>query len=235
MTSSTGTIHRTIGSLAPEIAGRYPYASRFADANGWRIHYIDQGARDAPPVLLLHGSPTWGYLWRETIPPLLTAGYRVVVPDQIGFGLSEHPHASSAHTLDNHVANLVALIEHLDLTNTLFALHDWGGPTGLSALLTRPHRAAAVAVMSTWSWAAPSAAFHRRVVPWRLMHAPLIGPYLLGRHGAMPGRGSISQSWTVTATAVTRKPPMRPFSTIPMTGASRGNGRAQSRLKPIPT
>jgi haloalkane dehalogenase len=66
--------------------------------------------------------------------------------------------------------------------------HDWGGPTGLSALLTRPERAAAVAVMSTWAWLGAAAPFHGRVMPWRMMHAPLVGPYLLGRHGAMPGR-----------------------------------------------
>lgn len=113
----------------------------------------------------------------------------MVVPDQIGFGLSEKPHDYAAHTLDNHTANIVALLDRLDLRQVTFVCHDWGGPTGLGALATRPDRAAAVAVMSTWAWASPSSQFHRRVVPWRLMHAPLVGPYLLGRHAAMPGRG----------------------------------------------
>jgi haloalkane dehalogenase len=153
------------------------------------MHYVDEGPSDATPVLLLHGNPAWGYLWRDTIPPLLAAGYRVVVPDQIGFGLSEKPHDHGVHTLDNHTANVVALLDHLDLHGVVFVCHDWGGPTGLGALLTRPERAAAVAVMSTWAWVSPSAEFHHRVLPWRLMHAPLVGPYLLGRHGAMPGRG----------------------------------------------
>ena len=143
----------------------------------------------APPVLLLHGNPAWGYLWRDAIPPLLQAGFRVVVPDQIGFGLSEKPHDHTVHTLDNHAANLVALLDLLDLHNVTFVCHDWGGPTGLAALATRPDRAAAVAVMSTWAWVAPSAEFHHRVMPWRLMHAPLIGPHMLGRQAAMPGRG----------------------------------------------
>jgi pimeloyl-ACP methyl ester carboxylesterase len=180
---------RTIADLGSAVADRFPYPSRFANVNGWRMHYVDEGPADAPPVLLLHGNPTWGYLWRDTVPPLLDAGYRVVVPDQIGFGLSEHPHAASAHSLDNHAANLVSLVDQLDLRGALFVCHDWGGPTGLAALLTRPERAAAVAVMSTWAWRSPSAEFHRRILPWRTMHAPLLGPYLLGRRGAMPGRG----------------------------------------------
>jgi haloalkane dehalogenase len=112
-----------------------------------------------------------------------------VVPDQIGFGLSEKTHDHRVHTLDNHTANIVALLDQLDLNRVTFVCHDWGGPTGLGALLTRPRRAAAVAVMSTWAWASPSSPFHHRIMPWRLMHAPLVAPYLLGRHAAMPGRG----------------------------------------------
>lgn len=105
----------TIESLGPPIVSRYPYRSRFTTTNGWRMHYIDEGPRDAPPVLLLHGNPTWGYLWREALPALLAGGHRVVVPDQIGFGLSEKPHQPAAHSLDNHAANLVALLDTLDL------------------------------------------------------------------------------------------------------------------------
>ena len=180
---------RTISDLSPHVASRYPFQSQFANVNGWRMHYIDEGPAAAPPVLLLHGNPTWGYLWRDTIPPLLAAGYRVIVPDQIGFGLSEHPHSASAHSLDNHAANLVALIDHLDLNGVFFVCHDWGGPTGLAALLTRRQRAAAVAVMSTWAWRTPAAEFHRQVLPWRLMHAPIVGPYILARQAAFPGRG----------------------------------------------
>jgi pimeloyl-ACP methyl ester carboxylesterase len=182
-------IWRTIDELPPAARSRYPYRSRFLSVNGRRMHYVDEGPGDARPVLLLHGNPTWGYLWRDVIGPLLTAGHRVIVPDQIGFGLSEKPHAHGVHTLDNHTANLVALLDTLDLRDVVFVCHDWGGPTGLGALLTRPHRAAAVAVLSTWAWATPSSDFHRGVLPWRLMHAPLVGPYLLGRHAAMPGRG----------------------------------------------
>ena len=122
---------RTINDLGPHVSIRYPFRSKFVNVNGWRMHYIDEGPPNAPPVLLLHGNPTWGYLWRDTIPPLLAAGYRVIVPDQIGFGLSEHPHSAGAHSLDNHAANLVALLDQLDLNGVFFVCHDWGGPTAL--------------------------------------------------------------------------------------------------------
>ena len=131
------SIARTINDLGSHVSIRYPFRSKFVNVNGWRMHYIDEGPPNAPPVLLLHGNPTWGYLWRDTIPPLLAAGYRVIVPDQIGFGLSEHPHSAGAHSLDNHAANLVALLDQIDLNGVFFVCHDWGGPTGLAALLTR--------------------------------------------------------------------------------------------------
>jgi pimeloyl-ACP methyl ester carboxylesterase len=180
---------RTIAELPEDIRRQYPYQSRFARVNGRRMHYIDEGPRDAPPVLLLHGNPAWGYLWRDVVPPLLDAGLRVVVPDMIGFGLSEKPHDHSAYTLDNHASNLVGLLDALELRGATFVCHDWGGPTGLSALATRPQAASAVAVISTWGWVEPWSEFHSRVLPWRLMHSPVVGPLLMGALGAMPGRG----------------------------------------------
>lgn len=159
------------------------------EINGWRMNYFDKGPRDATPVLLLHGNPSWGFIWRDCIPPLLSAGLRVIVPDQIGFGLSEHPHSAAAHSLENHAANLVALIDKLELKNIFFVCQDWGGPTGLAALLARDNCSSAIAVMSTWAWQNPSAKFHNQILPWRTMHAPLVGPYILGRKKAFPGRG----------------------------------------------
>lgn len=178
---------RTINDLGSHVRLRYPYESRFLTVNGWRMHYIDEGPPEAAPILLCHGNPTWGYLWRDVIPPLLAAGHRVVVPDQIGFGLSEHPHSPTAHSLQNHSANLVALIDGLNLREIFFVCHDWGGPTGLSALLTRRSLASGIAVMSTWAWREPSADFHRGMM-WKTLHAPLLGPYIMGRKGAFPGR-----------------------------------------------
>lgn len=174
-------------TLPAHIRVQWPYTPRFAAVNGWRMHYVDEGQGD--PVVLLHGNPTWGFLYREFIPILTGAGHRVIVPDMIGFGLSEKPTREQAHSLDGHSANLIALVRKLDLSRVTMVCHDWGGPTGLSCALSNPERMRALVVMSTWAWRAPPSQFHARIFPWRTMHAPLIGPYLLGRHNALAGRG----------------------------------------------
>lgn len=173
--------------LPEHIRAQWPYEPRFVRVNGWRMHYIDEGAGD--PVVLLHGNPTWGFLWRKALPPLLAAGHRVIVPDQIGFGLSEKPAREREHSLDGHSANLTSLVRQLDLERMTLVCHDWGGPTGLSFALSNSDRVRALVIMSTWAWPLPPAEFHTRIFPWRLMHAPLVGPYLLGRHAALAGRG----------------------------------------------
>ncbi len=173
--------------LPASVRKQWPYTPRFARANGWRMHYVDEGKGE--PVVMLHGNPTWGFLWRKVIPPLLAAGHRVIVPDQIGFGLSEKPTREQAHTLDGHTANLSALVRRLGLERITLVCHDWGGPTGLSFAMSNPERVRALVVMSTWAWPLPPAEFHTRIFPWRMMHAPIAGPYLLGRHNALAGRG----------------------------------------------
>ena len=92
---------------------KWPFAARYARVNGRRMHYVDEGAGD--PILLLHGNPTWGFLYRDVIPPLVNAGHRVIVPDMIGFGLSEKPAREQAHRLYGHVANLTGLVRQLNL------------------------------------------------------------------------------------------------------------------------
>jgi haloalkane dehalogenase len=94
-----------------------------------------------------------------------------------------------AHTLDGHIPNLTSLLRQLDVHNATMVCHDWGGPTGLGFALSNPDRVRALIIMSTWAWPLPPAEFHKRIFPWRMMHAPLVGPYLLGRHNALAGRG----------------------------------------------
>jgi pimeloyl-ACP methyl ester carboxylesterase len=150
--------------LPAEIGAQWPYRRRYANVNGWRMHYIDEGEGD--PVVLLHGNPTWGFLYRHMIALLVASGRRVVVP-----------------------ANLTALMRQLDLTRITLVCHDWGGPTGLSFAMSNHARIRALTIMSTWAWPLPPAEFHTRIFPWRMMHAPLVGPYVLGRHKALAGRG----------------------------------------------
>ena len=177
-----------LGVDLPDIVRQqWPYQPRFARVNGWRMHYVDEGSGD--PVVLLHGNPTWGFLYRDFVAPLTAAGYRVIIPDMIGFGLSEKPAREQTHSLDGHIANLTALLRTLDLQRVTLVCHDWGGPTGLGFALANLARMRALVLMSTWAWPLPPAEFHTRIFPWRMMHAPLLGPYLLGRHNALAGRG----------------------------------------------
>jgi cis-3-alkyl-4-acyloxetan-2-one decarboxylase len=106
--------------------GTWPFAPHFSTAPGFRMHYVDEGAGE--PVVLLHGEPTWGYLYRQFIPPLART-HRVIVPDHMGFGKSETPQ-DREYTLRTHVENLTALIDELDLRDITFVLQDWGGPIG---------------------------------------------------------------------------------------------------------
>jgi haloalkane dehalogenase len=178
---------QSVSALPAALRDRWPYAPHHANVNGWRMHYVDEGKGD--PVVMLHGNPTWGFLYRDMIAPLVSSGRRVIVPDMIGFGLSEKPTREQAHCLDGHTANLTALMRQLDLKRITLVCHDWGGPTGLSFAMSNPARVHALTIMSTWAWPMPPAEFHTRIFPWRMMHAPLIGPYLLGNHRALAGRG----------------------------------------------
>ena len=106
--------------------GTWPFLPNFFDGNGFKMHYVDFGPRQANPIILLHGEPTWGYLYRKFIPEL-SKSYRVVVPDMMGFGKSETPQ-DKEYTLKTHVENLSRLIDNLKLTNITFVGQDWGGP-----------------------------------------------------------------------------------------------------------
>lgn len=114
-----------------------------------RVHYLDEGPRDAPPVLLMHGEPTWSYLYRHMIPPLVAAGNRVIAPDLIGFGRSDKPTEQSDYTYQRHVDWMTDFVQEVDLVGiTLFA-QDWGGLIGLRLLAAMPERFARVVVGNT--------------------------------------------------------------------------------------
>lgn len=110
-----------------------PFRRSLAEVNGHRMHVMESGPEGAPVVLLLHGNPTWGFLWRKVALALGHAPLRVLMPDLIGLGLSDKP-AAEKHTLDFHAAAIAALIEQLNLTELVFAGQDWGGPIGIAAL-----------------------------------------------------------------------------------------------------
>ncbi|AZG36197.1 haloalkane dehalogenase [Shewanella psychromarinicola] len=96
-----------------------------------RVHYLDEGPRDAEPILLLHGEPTWSFLYRKMIPILVQAGHRVIAPDLVGFGRSDKPSKRSDYTYQRHVDWMTSLVLQLKLTNIMLVCQDWGGLIGL--------------------------------------------------------------------------------------------------------
>jgi pimeloyl-ACP methyl ester carboxylesterase len=117
---------------------------------GLRLHYLDEGPRDAKTVFLcLHGQPTWSYLYRKLIPFVTEAGHRAVAPDYFGFGRSDMPVEDAVYTFDFHRDALLALIERLDLTNIALVCQDWGGLLGLTLPMAMPRRFAKLLVMNT--------------------------------------------------------------------------------------
>lgn len=115
-----------------------------------RLHYIDEGPRDAPDtVLCLHGNPSWAYVWRHMLPVFTAAGLRVVAPDLIGFGRSDKPAHDNWHSFERHRLSLLALIDALNLRDLMLACQDWGGIFGLTLPMARPERFTRLLVMNT--------------------------------------------------------------------------------------
>ncbi|MCB1540827.1 MAG: alpha/beta fold hydrolase [Rhodoblastus sp.] len=131
----------------------YAFAPHYVDdLQGYaplRMHYLDEGPRDAPVALCLHGQPTWSYLYRKMIPAFLAAGMRVVAPDFFGFGRSDKPTDESVYTFDFHRDALVALIERLLLADVTLVCQDWGGLIGLTVPMDMPERFSRLIVMNT--------------------------------------------------------------------------------------
>lgn len=114
-----------------------------------RMHYIDEGQRDAPVILMLHGCPTWSYLYRKVVPLVVAAGFRAVVPDLIGFGQSDKLPERSDYSYQQYVSWMLSFIDQLGLQDILLLCQDWGGPIGLSSLAARPALFSSVVVTNT--------------------------------------------------------------------------------------
>ncbi|MDD7939131.1 alpha/beta fold hydrolase [Actinomycetospora lutea] len=170
-------------TTATGLAG-YPFAPRTADVGGHRMSYVDEGDRDAPPVLLVHGNPTWSFYFRTLLRSLPARGRRVLAPDHIGMGLSDKPSRHDhPHTLAQRVADLTAFVDGLDLTEPVsLVVHDWGGPIGLAWAAEHPDRVAEIVVMNTGAFPLPP----DHGLPWMLRAArlPVVSDVLVRRLGA---------------------------------------------------
>jgi haloalkane dehalogenase len=130
----------------------YPYEGSFLDVDGGRLHYLDEGNRDGPVLLALHGNPTWSFYWRALIEAF--PDHRVVIPDHIGCGLSEKPQDWD-YRLAQHVGNVQALVEHLGLCDINLMVHDWGGAIGMGVATADPDRISRLIITNTAAFISP--------------------------------------------------------------------------------
>lgn len=154
--------------MRPEVTdwtfdGTWPYEPRWLTTADGRLHFVDEGDPQAPPIVLLHGNPTWAYLYRNFIPALVAGGYRVIVPDFLGFGRSDKPSDRSLYTAPRHVQRLTLLLDSLDLRDVTVLGQDWGGPLGYAWAGSHPDRVARLVVLNTFC--------HPAVAPVEMMTA----------------------------------------------------------------
>jgi len=127
----------------------YPFEPNYVESLGYRIHYVDEGPRDGQIILLMHGQPSWSYLYRHMIPQLVSAGYRVIAPDNVGFGKSDKPLNPNDHSYQMHIDVMSNLVDELKLENATLFAQDWGGLIGLRVVAEKPDRFARVMLSNT--------------------------------------------------------------------------------------
>ncbi|MDH3583040.1 MAG: alpha/beta fold hydrolase [Phycisphaerae bacterium] len=156
----------------------YPFTSRHLDRDGIHLHYLDEGPKDAPPLLMLHGNPTWSFFFRKPILALRDR-YRCIVPDHIGMGLSDKPDDRAYdHVLARRIDDVSALVEHLQIERDItLILHDWGGAIGMGYAARNPQHIARLILMNTAAFGLPD----DQSVPWqlKLCRTPGLGPLLV--------------------------------------------------------
>jgi haloalkane dehalogenase len=127
----------------------YDFEPNYVEIDGLRLHYLDEGPNEGRPIVCFHGEPTWSYLYRKMIPPLVGAGHRVIAPDYAGFGRSDKPTERAWYTYDRHVQLVTGLLADLDVRDATAVVQDWGGPIGLRWATENPDRAPRLVILNT--------------------------------------------------------------------------------------
>lgn len=127
----------------------YDFVPNYVDVDGLRMHYVDEGPRSGRPIVCFHGEPSWAYLYRKMITPLVDAGHRVVVPDYAGFGRSDKPTDRGWYTYDRHTELTSRVLTGLDLREAIVVVQDWGGAIGLRWAVENTERVGALAIFNT--------------------------------------------------------------------------------------
>jgi haloalkane dehalogenase len=165
--------------------GSWPYEPKWFDTPDGRMHYVDEGPRDGRPVVMVHGNPTWGYLYRHFIGPVVAAGHRAIVPDHLGFGRSAKPADPELYRVPRHAERLDALLESLDLRGATVVPQDWGGPIGLYWATRHPDRVDGLFILNTFAHGfrpdalPPGKSKVPLPLPLRLFRTPGVGEVLV--------------------------------------------------------
>lgn len=148
MAARTSEIYRTPDERFQALPG-YDFAPNYVDVDGLRMHYLDEGPRNGKPIVCFHGEPSWAYLYRKMIGPLVDAGHRLVVPDYAGFGRSDKPTDRRWYSYDRHTELVTRVLGGLDLHDAIVVVQDWGGPIGLRWAVDNADHVAALAIFNT--------------------------------------------------------------------------------------
>jgi haloalkane dehalogenase len=165
--------------------GTWPFEPKWFDSPDGRMHYMDEGPRDGRPVVMVHGNPTWGYLYRNFVPALVEAGHRAIVPDHLGFGRGDKPDKAELYRVPCHARRLDALLESLDLRGATVVPQDWGGPIGLYWATQHPERVDGLFIHNTFAhgWKPEALPPGKDKIPLplplRLFRTPVIGEVMV--------------------------------------------------------
>jgi pimeloyl-ACP methyl ester carboxylesterase len=157
--------------------GKWPYEPHWFQSQDGRMHYVDEGPRDGLPVVMLHGNPTWSFLYRNFIPPLTEAGHRAIAIDHLGFGRSDKPDTPELYTIERHCRRADALLESLDLREATIVPEDWGGPIGLWWATRHPERVRGLFILNTYAHRPPGKV--SLPLPLRLFRTPGVGEVMV--------------------------------------------------------
>lgn len=170
----------TADSLPPAVRALYPFASHTFAQPGGLQHFLDEGPRDAPVVVMLHGNPTWSFYYRDVV-QTLSPHLRCIVPDHLGCGLSAKPQDWS-YRLADHIENVERLLAHLGIQRYSLIVHDWGGAIGMGVATRAPERVEKLVVLNTAAFPGVKIPFRIGVCRW-----PLLGEWLVRRLNAFAG------------------------------------------------
>ncbi|MEO0881939.1 MAG: alpha/beta fold hydrolase [Pseudomonadota bacterium] len=157
--------------------GAWPYEPKWFETPEGRLHYIDVGPNDGPPIIFVHGNPTWSYVYRRFIKAVSGWGFRAIAMDHLGFGRSDKPDTVSAYDIPKHAKRCEALLETLDLNDATLVVQDWGGPIGLPWAARHPARVSGLFVLNTF-FSRPTATVRLPGV-LRAFRTPVLGELLV--------------------------------------------------------